>query len=266
MFDGRSLTELLADSVLAGRRREQSVSMPLIWPAASYVKYVLGPVVLPIPKGPLKGRKWSVASGLKFFFGGFEPEKSTTIQAMVGEGKVVYDIGAHVGYFSVLMSGVVGAEGRVVAFEPRPLNLAYLRRHVRINRCRNVQIVEACVGEHNGTCRFEARCKTTAGNVSPNGNLTVRMVCLDELYSSGTIPAPDFVKIDVEGSELMVLEGAQRIICDHHPPMLIATHTKDLDRLCADLLSKAGYRLQIVRPFHGDWEALAIHDSFEMRK
>ena len=81
------------------------------------LKRLLSPITLPIAGGPLAGCPWIVSSGSSFLRGRYEPEKTEAVLDLVREGDVVYDIGAHVGYFTVLFSREVGPGGRVFAFE-----------------------------------------------------------------------------------------------------------------------------------------------------
>src|ERR1700690_902346 len=70
-------------------------------------------VTLPILRGPLAGKSWMLASRINFFFGTYEPEQTQAFQEIVRPGNVVYDIGAHFGYYTLLASGLAGPTGRV---------------------------------------------------------------------------------------------------------------------------------------------------------
>ncbi len=83
--------------------------------------------MLKIRSGPLEGRKWKASSGIRFIRWTYKPKNVEAIQKTVREEDVAYDVGAHVGYFSVLMGDLVGSGGKVIAFEPRGLNLGYLQ-------------------------------------------------------------------------------------------------------------------------------------------
>ncbi len=228
-----------------------------------WLKRRLAFITMKIRHGPLKGKSWNISSGSKFIRGEYEPENTRAIEDLVHPRDVVFDIGAHVGYFTVLMSQRVGPQGRVVSFEPRDINLDFLRQHVRINRCDNVKIIDACVGDHAGAAKLETRVGTGKGHVSDEGNVEVRMVVLDELVKSGDLPAPQFMKIDVEGGEMMVLEGAREIIETHHPRMVLATHSPELRQACSDFLTARGYEMQDIQAT-GDgceWRVIPVEQS-----
>ncbi len=225
-----------------------------------WLKRRLAFITTKIGHGPLKGKSFNIASGSKFTRGEYEPENTRVIEELVHSGDVVFDVGAHVGYFTVFMSDRVGPTGKVVSFEPREINLDFLRQHIRINGCDNVEVVEACVGDHAGAARLETRVGTGKGFVSPDGNVDVRMVVLDELVRSGSLPAPKFMKIDVEGGEMAVLQGAGWILETHRPRMVLSTHSPELKQACRDFLTARGYEMRDIQEPHGDseWRVLPV--------
>ena len=202
--------------------------------------------MLKIRSGPLEGRKWKASSGIRFIKGTYEPKNVEAIQKTVREDDVAYDVGAHVGYFAVLMGDIVGSGGRVIAFEPRGLNLGYLQRHVSVNKCDNIEIVSKAVGDHSGHAKLETRTGSGTGYVSDTGDEEIEITSIDELVESGTLPPPTFLKIDVEGGEMAVLRGAQKVIETQRPRMILATHGDEIDAECRALLTEWNYELQDI--------------------
>lgn len=223
-----------------------------------FVKVLLSPIMLPIARGPLRGRRWIATSGSAFITGRYEPEKTAALASAVGPGDIVFDVGAHVGYFSVLMADRAGPRGHVYAFEPRPLNLRFLRRHIEVNRCTNVTVMDLAVGAGDGMARFDTRTGTGTGHLSPAGNLEVGMTSLDALVDAGRLPPPTFVKIDIEGGEVDALTGALRMLARHRPRLMLATHGDALDRACRGILEPLGYRFEDIGQLKGDVEYLVI--------
>ena len=82
--------------------------------------------------------------------GSFEYSKQRVFSAVVRRGYTVFDLGAHVGFYSLLASTLVGAEGRVVSFEPVPRNLSFLRQHLALNKIENCSVWEVAVGSLDG--------------------------------------------------------------------------------------------------------------------
>lgn len=210
------------------------------------IKWLLSPVMLRIRGGPLEGKKWKASSGIRFIKGTYEPKKAEAIQQTVRANDIVYDIGAHVGYFSVLMSDIVGCGGHVIAFEPRKLNRGYLEKHVAVNRCDNIQVMSKAVGDHTGPAKLETRTGTGTGFISDAGDESVEITSIDELVESGALPAPNYLKIDVEGGEMAVLRGARKVVEKQRPRMIIETHGDKLDAECRKLLTEWGYEMRDI--------------------
>jgi FkbM family methyltransferase len=209
-------------------------------------KWLLSPIMLRIRSGPLEGRKWKASSGIRFIKGTYEPKNVDAIQKTVQPDDVAYDVGAHVGYFSVLMGDIVGSSGKVIAFEPRGLNLAYLQKHVSVNNCQNIEIVSKALGDHSGHAKLETRTGSGTGYVSETGNEEIEITSIDELVGSGALPAPTFLKIDVEGGEMAVLRGARNVIEKQRPRMILATHGDAIDAECRALLSEWNYVMRDI--------------------
>jgi FkbM family methyltransferase len=195
-------------------------------------------------QGRLRGAKWIVGSGNHgCWLGSYEFDKQRIFGETVQPGCVVYDIGANVGFYSLLSARLVGNSGKVYSFEPLEQNLRYLRRHVDLNHLENVTVLPVAVSEKRGVCCFEEGLNTSMGHLSSQGNLTVPVVALDELLASGEIVAPDFLKIDVEGAELLVLLGARYILEVYHPTLFLATHGNEVHQQCCEFLMGLGYQL-----------------------
>jgi FkbM family methyltransferase len=213
------------------------------------------------------------AAGLKFNAGGANPGYALgTTEPAVQEpllerlrpGDVVYDVGANVGFFTVLAAHLVGRTGRVVAFEPLPANVAALRHNVELNRFDNVTIVEAAVAAAAGSAGLvlageptwaklapstgEPERPTTGGQPvaagAPTPAVSVRLVSVDDLLASGALPPPTLVKIDVEGAELEVVAGMRATLRTHQPILLCEMHGKN--REFAALLREVAYEARTI--------------------
>ncbi len=202
---------------------------------------------MPILQGKLRGKKWIVGSGNHgYWLGSYEYEKRVIFENLVKEGNIVFDIGANVGFYTLLASVLVGLEGKVFAFEPVPKNLFYLKEHLRINHITNVTVIEAAVSDSRGTALFDKGPSSSMGHISPNGVLKVKTVSLDELISQEKIPAPHYMKIDVEGAEMLVLSGAKSILANVHPTLFLATHGRTVHQQCCEFLKSLDYHLRPI--------------------
>jgi FkbM family methyltransferase len=222
-------------------------------------RHLLG-LTLRIRSGPLKGKRWIAVTGMKFIKGTYEPFTTALLQEHLREGDVFFDLGAHVGYTTAVASALVGPRGQVVAFEPRPINVRCLEKHLRVNRLTNVRLIQACVGDQTSRCRFETRTGTGTGHVTANGDLEVDMVSLDDLFAGEEIPEPDFLKIDVEGAEVNALEGAKTLLGEARPKVLVSIHGENTEGQVRELLGSLGYEFADLgeRPGRIETDLLAL--------
>lgn len=202
-------------------------------------------LAVPILKGRLKGLRYAPGSGgkvLRVLLGTYEPEQTAAFQRLLRPGQTLFDVGAHVGYYAMLSSVLLGPRGQVHAFEPEPRNALYLKGHVSLNRLANVAVVESAVGGREGEARLAAGTGTGTGRLAAEGR-PVAVTTLDA-YARRTGVEPDHLKIDVEGAEAQVLEGARELLARRRPTIFLSTHGEGLNRSCRETLSRLGYRLQ----------------------
>ncbi len=225
-----------------------------------HIKALFAPVVASIKDGPLKGRKWSLVAGSNFVRGTFEVFKTKAVVAHLKPGDVVYDVGAHVGYYSAVSAQAVGPSGRVFSFEPRPDNIRMFERHMIINGFNNVTLTRTGVGRTTGKARFNARTGIGTGHLSESGDLEIPLISLDDWVRAEQPPPPNFLKIDVEGGEIGVLEGAEALIARAKPIILIATHGEKEDAFVKAFLNRHGYQHRELdhEGRSGDTEIIAL--------
>ena len=199
---------------------------------------------MPILQGRTRGLRWIVGSSDHgCWLGSYEAAKQRALVALAREGSVFYDIGANVGFYTLLGSALVGPAGRVIAFEPVARNLEYLRRHLEINRITNVTVIDSAVSDESGDRSFMAGASNATGRLSPTGDTVVPVETLDALIARGIIPDPDIIKMDIEGGELNALSGAKRMLERVKPTILVATHSESIHQACIEFLTGLGYRL-----------------------
>ena len=133
------------------------------------------------------------------------------------------------------------AAGRVYAFEPLPANIAFLRRHLELNRIRNVEVLQVAVSDRDGTASFAGESTRAMGKLEPGGSLTVEMRSLDQLIADVRIAPPDCIKMDIEGGEFRALLGATRCFEERRPQLFLATHGKTVHEECCRLLASWNY-------------------------
>jgi FkbM family methyltransferase len=162
--------------------------------------------------------------------GVLEPSVQEALRRHVSPGSTVYDVGANIGFFTLVAARLAGPSGAVEAFEPLPDAVAGLQRHVAMNDARTVTVHEAAVGAHSGRAQLMAVQEGSWSHLAQRGRhpdtqdvLEVAIVTIDDLVAAGR-RAPDVVKIDVEGAEIDVLEGMAKTIRAHSPVIICELH------------------------------------------
>lgn len=155
-----------------------------------------------------------VISGNIAFNGFYELALTRRIVPLVGKGKLFVDVGANMGYFSLLWAGR-NPQAKAIAFEASPRNVEILRNNVIRNGLENrISIVPKAAGDHEGTISFDPGPENQTGwggisTASISSSITVPLCRLDEELSGETI---DVLKIDVEGADTWVLLGCEKLL------------------------------------------------------
>lgn len=167
-----------------------------------------------------------------------EGEVESALLDLLHPGATVFDIGANIGWFSLLAARRVGPAGRVIAFEPSIPNAAMAKRNAAVNHLQNLTVVPAAVGDRDGWASFSAD-SSLKGKVTDDGEVIVPILSLDSwLVETGEAP-PDVLKIDVESAEASVLRGMSETMRAAKLTLIIELHGTNDE--VADLLDAAGY-------------------------
>lgn len=172
------------------------------------------------------------------WLGTYEREKLRHLAHFVRPGATIFDVGAHAGYYTLTFARLVGPEGKVFAFEPNPVNLANLRRHLLVNGISNVVVIEGAVSDQVGVTKFAQTSDAYQGKMATNG-IEVRTIRLSD-YG-----APDILKMDIEGAEGLALAGASQILAGQKTRLFISLHGIT-DRQCLEELNRHGYEVRFL--------------------
>lgn len=223
----------MCSELISGFRLNKLVSIPL--------KLLPRNLVVPILSGALKGQKWIVGAAIhRCWLGFYEHSKQQLIVREVRKNTVFWDVGANVGFYTLLAAKLVGS-GKVFAFEPVPRNCSYLRRHLQLNEVHNVEVLPLAVSDANGISSFQVEETGFMGHLCEDGSVSVSTATLDRLIEDGRLLPPDYVKMDIEGAELLALRGATRTFQRFRPILFLATHGRQIERECYQLLESWGY-------------------------
>jgi FkbM family methyltransferase len=188
---------------------------------------------MPIPLRLPFGAWWMAersALDHELIYNEFERMERQFVERLLRPGMTVADVGAHHGLYTLLASKRVGPKGRVIAFEPSPRECRRLEKHLRWNRCCNVQLMPFAAGEEPGEADFfVVEGSRDWGNSlrppavdEPTKTVRVSVRRLDDALEELDVSKVDFVKLDVEGAELSVLYGAMRLLVRESRPAILA--------------------------------------------
>lgn len=186
-------------------------------------------------------------TGKTYFEGGGEREVQEALQQHLRAGMTFYDIGANIGFFSLLAARLVGKEGRVVAFEADPEIASRLREHVGRNEFGWITVEEKAVWSEPRTVFFARTDPATSPDrglghvVSASASDTIQVIAESLDNYTWTQPAPDFVKCDVEGAEVEVFRGARRLLKEKRPGIICEMHGEENQRILLEEFSRFGY-------------------------
>ncbi len=158
----------------------------------------------------------------------FESAIRGRMLSQVREGMVVLDVGANIGYYTVQFARISGRTGRVIAFEPNPVMVAELKANIELNHLSNVQVEPIALfnrdGEANLHCPLTGR--EAHGTLVPNETFEIKNVLkvrtrrLDDFLKEAGMSFVDFMKVDVEGAERNVFQGASETLRGPRKPVI----------------------------------------------
>lgn len=183
---------------------------------------------------------------LVLFSGGYEDREIAELCKYVPEGGTVLDVGANIGLSAIEFARSAGSAGKVIAFEPHPDTAARLRANLKRNGIGNVEIVQSAVGAQAGTVTFNESADATlsSATVVPRNlvrSFEVPLTTVDLAWAAAGKPIVSALKIDVEGGELAVLQGASELLARDHPAILLEAWGADQLAPIQALLVAAGY-------------------------
>jgi FkbM family methyltransferase len=199
----------------------------------------------------------------------YESETTHLLGAVLRRGDTFLDVGAHVGYFSMVAAALVGPTGAVYGFEPERANFTHLLEHVELNAAWHVQPVHMAVGERPHVARFFVNADNDGGHAlwdvaahpecvrTRQGGETrpVYVTSLDRYFEGRTFASLKAIKLDVEGSELAALRGAEQLLLRHRVPFVVAEVNRfaleamgTSERELRAYMTRLGYEVHLICP------------------
>ncbi len=184
----------------------------------------------------------------------YERQYVRALRSMIRPGDTVYDVGANIGFYTLLFSRWVGSAGQVIAFEPDPDNVNLLETNLAENGCDNVRVFPLALGEQRGMREFSrdlvTGCTGRLGASLTYGEMTlgdrrvhlsrVLVESIDRLVDGG-LSKPFLIKLDIEGGEYHALAGARRTIEEYRP--VIVSELTDPEQVLT-YLRHCGYAIE----------------------
>lgn len=164
-----------------------------------------------------------------YLFGNFEPPTIKFLEEYIKKGHVIIDIGANVGYHTLIFSKLTGENGFVYAFEPEPLNYKTLKKNVDLNNLDNVRCVNKAISEKQETLDFFVSNSFNKGTHSlvynpiqhSQESIKIDAIPLSHFILENDLNKIDFIKIDVEGAEYEVIKGMETSLIEYKPTLLV---------------------------------------------
>jgi FkbM family methyltransferase len=203
-----------------------------------------------IVSGPLRGMKFR--GRLSQILGIYELHIQRVLIARLREGDIVYDVGGHTGYLTLLMAKLVGRSGHIYTFEPYPSNVEKIQHNLSINGVSNYTVVSEAVSNSNGVAPlFVSSDAATPSLVEQRGEgyLPVPTVTLDSFMLNHR--DPQLIKVDVEGAEGLILQGARGLLAGLDAPLwIIEVHSPEKEEVVLACLEANDYRTIPLPPLY----------------
>jgi FkbM family methyltransferase len=148
--------------------------------------------------------------------GGYEEFETALVKKLVKEGDMVLDIGANIGYYTLLMASIVGTKGKVYAFEPDPANYELLRKNVILNSYHNIILINKAIMDRTGFVEFFLSEDNNADHkifegVRGEKHIKVEKISIDKYFSKPNTKI-DFIKMDIQGAEGYAFRGMRALL------------------------------------------------------
>jgi FkbM family methyltransferase len=194
----------------------------------------------------------------------YEPQALDALKQTIAPGAVVLDVGANVGISAMMMARWCGAEGHIYAFEPSPTPKKLLAEHLRMNDLGDrVTICDFALSDSEGTATFYAsgisgKSALSGANIGQSAEEVKVPVTTIDAYCQANKIKPSLIKIDVEGFEFNVLNGARKTLKEARPSILVELHPMFWPALGID----AGWAANQLRDL--DYKVTAIEEQSEV--
>ncbi len=207
------------------------------------------------------GADYVIASDL-ITYGVWEKEESALMTRTLRPSMTFVDIGANIGYHTLLAARTVGPSGRCYAFEPDPHNYDLLCRNISLNGFQNITPVQKIISDRNAVQKLFRSTRNYGGhslaaenvNLGVADHVEIESVTLNDFFKSQGSPRIDLIKMDTQGAEGLILAGAGQILSSNPSVILLMefwpfglSHLGTDPRALLESLRRQGFRIQMLR-------------------
>jgi len=191
-----------------------------------------------------------------YWLGTYESELQRCITDYVKPGWTIYDVGANIGYISLIFANIVGERGKVFAFEALPENIKRLKKNIALNNQEDVvTLIDNAVIDRGRSVKFFIGPSSAMGKVEgsagkkifPGGQILVKGISLDEFLRDNEEHPPNLIKIDIEGGEVLALKGMRSILRSVRPIVFIEVHGTEAAKTVWQVFLNSNYRLKWMK-------------------
>lgn len=192
-----------------------------------------------------------------YWLGTYELELQAALHQLVKPGMSAYDVGANIGYISLMLARLVGETGRVFAFEALPSNAERWQANIALNGLSGrMQLFCGAVTDSTAPVRFLVHASGGMGKAVGSAGrenayqdeIQVPGISLDEFVFGQGNPPPHVLKVDIEGGEVLAWPGMRRLLAEAHPSLVMELHGQESIQVTWEILSGLGYRMCWMKP------------------
>lgn len=210
-----------------------------------------------------------------YWLGTYELELQSALHKLVKPGMTAYDVGANIGYISLILARLVGETGQVFAFEALPANTERWKTNVQLNGLSDrMHLFSGAVSNSTAPVHFLVHTSGGMGKVVGSAGreniyqneIEVAGTSLDDFIFNLGNPSPQVVKMDIEGGEVLALPGMHRLLAEKHPILLMELHGHESSQVAWQILTGLGYKIcwmesgfpEVTTLAELDWKAYLV--------
>jgi FkbM family methyltransferase len=191
-----------------------------------------------------------------YWLGTYEIDLQNALSGLVRPGMVTYDVGANVGYISLILGKLVGEDGKVFSLEANPENVKRLKINLKLNeKLSQFTLIGKAVADKTGAIEFFVHESDDMGKVAGSAgrqekyteSLSIESVSLDDFVYKENHPAPHLIKIDIEGGEVLAFPGMHQLLRKAQPLILVELHGPESAAEALNTLNTADYSLHLMK-------------------